>query len=520
MSQPDYVVVGAGSAGCAVAARLSEDPEAHVVVLEAGGPDTLEAIHQPPMWPALWGTEVDWAYETTPQAGNAGQVSQWPRGKVLGGSSSLNGMVYLRGNPADFDAWAYDGCKGWDYEVLLPLFRRMEDVPDGDPRYRGRGGPITPRPAADPNPICAAFVEAAREKGHPVTEDHNGAQFEGAGLHDMIISGGRRQSAADAYLHPNANRPNLEIVTRAHVLALLFAGERCVGVRYARDGRVEELRAQGEAVVCAGAVDSPALLLRSGIGPADELRALGIDVVADVPGVGRNLHDHLLMGLVWEPARPVPPPVNNMSESSMFTRSDPALRVPDLHFMCIHVPFHLPTFTVAEGSWTIAVGLVRPASRGTLTLRSADPAEKPLIDPAYLAEEADLEAMVRGVEIVRDLVSASPFDDWRGAEALPGADVQGEAALRDFVRRGAGTYYHPAGTCRMGVGPDAVVDPELRVRGVEGLRVADASVMPSIVSANTNTAAMVIGEKAADLARAAGPVPVSPGHAEVGAGRV
>jgi choline dehydrogenase-like flavoprotein len=486
MSQADYVVVGAGSAGCVVAARLAEVPDARVVVLEAGGPDSLEAIHQPPMWPTLWGTEVDWAYETVPQPANGGLVHQWPRGKVLGGSSSLNGMVYLRGNPADFDDWAYHGCKGWDYDALLPLFRRMEDVPGGDPHWRGSGGPNTPRPAADPNPICAAFVEAAREKGHPVTDDHNGAQFEGAGLHDMIITGGRRQSAADAYLHPAATRPNLEVVTGAHVLGLVFEGERCVGVRYAREGAVHELR------------------------------ALGIDVVADVPGVGRNLHDHLLMGVCWEAAQTIPPPVNNMSESSMFTRSDPALRVPDLHFMCIHVPFHLPIFTVPEGSWTIAVGLVRPASRGTLTLRSADPADAPVIDPRYLAEEADLAAMVRGVQIVRDLVSASAFDAWRGPEALPGAGTQGDAAVGEFVRGAAGSYYHPAGSCKMGIGPDAVVDPELRVRGVEGLRVADASVMPNVVSANTNTATMVIGEKAADLIRATTPAAARKAAAAVG----
>jgi choline dehydrogenase len=504
-SQVDHVVIGAGSAGCAVAARLSEDADARVVVLEAGGRDALEAIHQPPMWPTLWGSEVDWGYETTPLAANGGLVHQWPRGKVLGGSSSLNGMVYLRGNPADFDDWAYHGCKGWDYDALLPLFRRMEDVPDGDAHYRGRGGPNTPRRATDPNPICATFVEAAREKGHPVTDDHNGAQFEGAGLHDMIITDGRRQSAADAYLHPNAGRANLDIVTGARALGLLFDGDRCAGVRYERGGDVQELRVAGEVILAAGAVDSPALLLRSGIGPADELRALGIDVVADVPGVGRNLHDHLLMGVCWEAAQTIPPPVNNMSESSMFTRSDPALRVPDLHFMCIHVPFHLPIFSVPEGSWTIAVGLVRPASRGVLKLRSADPADKPLIDPAYLTEEADVAAMVRGVEIVRDLVSASAFDAWRGPEALPGAGVQGDAALRDFVRGAAGSYFHPVGTCKMGVGPDAVVDPELRVRGIEGLRVADASIMPDVVSANTNTATMVIGEKAADLVRAARP---------------
>ena len=516
MAHADFAVIGAGSAGCALAARLSEDADVRVVVLEAGGPDTLKAIQIPAAWPTMWGSEVDWAYETTPQAGSSGQIHQWPRGKVIGGSSSLNGMVYIRGNRADFDAWAYDGCHGWDYESLLPLFRRMEDVPDRDARFRGVGGPMSPRPAANPNPISTAFVEAAREAGHRVTDDFNGECFEGAGFHDLLIRNGKRQSAADAYLHPVSDRRNLEIVTHAPVQQLLLSGDRCTGVRYERDGRLEELVA-GEVIVCAGAIESPALLLRSGIGPAEELADLGIDVVADVPGVGRNLHDHLLMGVLWEAAQTVPAPDYNLAESSMFLRSRPNLFVPDLHFMFIHVPFHLPTFSVPEGSWTIAVGLVRPASRGTLKLADARPMSKPLIDPANLTESADMEAMVRGVALAREVAAVSAFDAWRGPEALPGPHVSEEADVRDFVRRAAGTYYHPVGTCRMGVGPDAVVDPELRVRGIDGLRVADASIMPHIVSANTNTTAILIGEKAADLVKGTSRAPVSPGNVQVGA---
>jgi choline dehydrogenase len=517
MRQTDYVIVGAGSAGCALAGRLSEDRSAHVTVLEAGGPDTAEGIAIPQAWPTLWGTEVDWAYETTPQAGSAGQVHQWPRGKVLGGSSSLNGMVYIRGNPQDFDVWAYEGAAGWDYQSLLPAMKRMEDVPEGDPRFRGVGGPIEPRPAANPNPISVAFVEAAREKGYPVTDDFNGERFEGAGFHDLLIKDGKRASAAVTCLHPASNRPNLEIVTHAHVARVLLAGDRCVGIEYARDGETHELNVEREVILSAGAIDSPAILLRSGIGPAAELAELGIDGAVDLPGVGRNLHDHLLMGVIWEAKQPVPPPEYNLAEASMFLRSDPSTFVPDLHFMFIHVPFHLPTYTVPEGSWTIAVGLVRPASRGTVRLRSARLEDKPLIDPRYLTQPADVEAMVRGTKLARELATAAAFDPWRGPEVLPGAAVQQDAEIEDFVRHAAGTYYHPVGTCRMGLGPDAVVDPDLRVRGVHGLRVADASVMPSIVSANTNTTAMLVGERAADLVRGGAPAPISAGSHVVGA---
>jgi choline dehydrogenase len=517
VSENEYVIVGAGSAGCALAARLTEDPDVHVTVLEAGGPDTAEALFVPPAWPTLWGTEVDWAYETTPQPGSSGQVHQWPRGRVLGGSSSINGMVYIRGNPKDFDAWAFEGNTAWDYASLLPVMKRMENVPGGDPAYRGVGGPIEPGPAARPNPISVAFVEAAREQGHPITDDFNGERFEGAGFHDLTIKDGRRISAAVTYLHPASERPNLQVITGAHVARVLTDGDRAVGVEYVQDGTTHVLHVEREVVLSAGAIDTPAILLRSGIGPAADLAELGVETVVDLPGVGRNLHDHLVAGVIWEARQPVPPPENNLAEASMFVRSHPDMLVPDLHLMFIHVPYHLPTYSVPEGSWTIGVALVRPASRGSLRLRSTSLDDKPLIDPGYLTQVADVEALTRGTRLARELAGAAAFDPWRGPEVLPGRAVQSDAEIEGFVRHAATTYAHPVGTCRMGVGPDAVVDPTLRVRGIHGLRVADASVMPSVVSANTNPASMLIGERASDIIRATEPAPVAAGRAVDGA---
>jgi choline dehydrogenase len=499
----DVIVVGSGSAGAVVARRLVDRGDMRVLLLEAGGTDTDPAIHDVARMHELWDGDNDWAIRTTPQVHAMERQLQWPRGRVLGGSSALNGMIWVRGNPLDYDVWAYAGNDGWRWEDVAPLFAEIEAF-------------MEVRKDVKPDPFHQAVIDAAVEAGIPYNPDYNGESQLGISAMQYVIKDGTRNSTARAYLGAVLDHPNLTILTRSVARRLVFRKDRCVGVEYEREGALETAYADGEVVVSGGTIGSPGLLLASGIGPAGDLRALGIDVVADLPGVGRNLHDHLLMGVIWEAAQPVPPPVNNLAEASMFLRSDPALRVPDLHFMCIHVPFHLPTFTVPEGSWTIGVGLVRPASRGTLRLRSADPSDKPLIDPAYLAEEADVEAMVRGVELAREVAAASAFDDWRGAEALPGESAQGAAALRDFTRRAAGSYFHPVGTCRMGIGPDAVVDPELRVRGIEGLRVADASVMPDIVSANTNTAAMVIGEKAADLVRGARPAAVVPGAAEVG----
>lgn len=498
----DYVIVGAGSAGSVIAARLSEDPGIRVLLLESGPADTRPEILAPPAWPGLWGTEIDYSYNTVPQAGTIGLAHNWPRGHTLGGSSSINAMVYLRGHPSDFDGWAQAGCSGWDYDSLLPHFRRMETVRDGDPHYRGMDGPMHPAPAAPEvaNPLSKVFLDAALAAGFPLTDDFNGPVAEGAGWHDLSISGGVRQSTAAAYLHPARNRANLTVMTDTRAHKLRFVGNRCVGVDVVQSGRELIVSAEAEVVVSAGAVDSPRLLLLSGIGPAVELGAAGVSVIHDLPGVGRNLHDHPLCGVVYEAAQPIPAARTNHAETSLLWRSTTTLAGPDMQLMFIHVPFHPPHLTAPLNSYTLAVATV-PDARGSIRLAGPDPTTPPLIDPNYLGVESDVRRMIHGVEVAREVAAAAPFAPWRAREVLPGPDVTDEAALRDFVARGTGTYYHPVGTCAMGIGPDAVVGPDLRVHGLTGLRVADASVMPRLVPVNTNAAAIMIGEKAADLLR-------------------
>jgi choline dehydrogenase len=472
----DYVVVGAGSAGCALARRLSDRPEVSVCLLEAGGPDVQPAIHDPEVYFSLWGTEIDWDYRTVPQRHTANRVHLWPRGKVLGGTSSLNGMVYLRGGAADYDFWAYQGNVGWDWESVRRSFGQMEEL-------------LKPAVLAEHNELSYAFIDACVEVGHPRNERFNTGLLDGVGWNESTIYERRRQSAAAAFVTPVLGRPNLTVMTGAHALRLAVEQGRVSGVEYVTGGGSDRVSAAEEVVLSAGAVGSPRLLLSSGIGPAGELEELGIDVVHDLPGVGRNLVDHMLIGVVYGARAPVPPLLAAITECCAFARSDPRRVSPDIEISFAKQTLFAEGHDVPEHCYTIIPGIVRPQSRGFVRLRSDSPLDPPLINPHHLAERADVQGLIDGITLARQIGGAGAFEEWRDREVVPGPD----ADLEQYVRRVAGTWFHPVGTCRMGRGADAVVDEELRVRGLEGLRIADASIMPEIVSVNTNGAAMMIG---------------------------
>lgn len=503
----DYVVVGAGSAGAVVAARLAELTSASILVLEAGGADDLPEIHDPRLWPKTLDTRAAKTFRTTPQVHTANRVHDWPRGNVLGGTSCLNATVFVRGHRSDFDAWAYDGCVGWDYASVLPLFKALEDYVDGASDYRGAGGPlhVTYPKGEHQHPGAVAFIEACTKLGLVPTDDYNAERMEGAAWNDLVIKDSRRQSTAVAFLKPALGRPNLTVLTDAPVLRLIIESGRCTGVEYLHGGRPRRVTAGREVILSAGAVDSPRLLMLSGIGPAEDLRRLGIPVVADLPGVGRNLQDHLLgAGVNYEAREPVPVSAYNHSEVQAFWRSDARLLGPDIVMLYISVPFTTPAFDLKiEHGYSMLSGVVRPCSRGTIRLASADPAVPPLIDPNYLAEEQDWQAFVRATEIARELGGHKVYADVRAREVLPGPEVRDRAGMRAFLAKACNTYFHPTSTCKMGVDALAVVDPALRVYGVEGLRVADASVMPTITSGNTNAPTIMIGWKCADMIAAA-----------------
>ena len=529
----DYILVGAGSAGCVLAARLTEDPDTSVLLLEAGGPDEAQEIHVPVAFSKLFKTLYDWAYYTDEEPQLKNRKLYWPRGKVLGGSSSINAMIYMRGNRRDYDRWRELGNAGWGYADVLPYFKKAENQERGASDYHGVGGPLNVMDRRYTNPLSLTFIEAGVELGWPRNDDFNGASQEGFGDFQVTQRAGMRCSAAVAYLHPVLGRPNLTVETNATVAAVLFEGTRAVGVAYLKDGERHEARANREVVLSGGAINSPQLLLLSGVGPADALRALGIGVVADLPGVGGNLQDHPAVGVCIQSTQPVSlfeaetaenlqefaqnqrgPFTSNVGETGAFLKTDAAKEEPDLQYHFAPVYYIDHGFTPAtEHGFTIAPTLVTPESRGRISLRSTDPTQPPEIVANYLASDADLRTLVEGVKLARRLADTRAFAPYRGDEILPGPQAQSDDALAEFVRERAESLYHPAGTCKMGSDEAAVVDDQLRVRGVEGLRVVDASIMPVVVNANTNAPTIMIAERAADLIRGRAPVAAVPQEA-------
>ncbi len=511
----DFIIIGSGSAGSVLAARLSEEAGLRVALLEAGGAASDPRIADPLAWPALQGSAVDWGFATVAQRHTAGRIHAWPRGRVLGGSSAINAMAHVRGHPEDFDAWVAQGCTGWGFSDLLPYFIRSESCERGPSPWHGADGPIRLIRPRDPHPITLAYLQAGADHGFAPTEEHNGPRLAGPTLNTLAIKDGRRQTVADAYLTPEVlARANLTAMPGREVESLLIGkAGRCRGVRVRGENGAAELLAERGVVLSAGAIGSPSILLRSGIGPAEELRRLGIAALHDLPGVGANLHDHLLAGgNLYAARRPVPPSKYQHSESLMYIERAAGGadgRAPELVLACVTAPVVTEMFDApAPGSaYTIMFGFTHPRSRGRLRLASADPRIQPLIDPNYLAEDYDREVYLEALDIARALGGSRAMAAWRAAELLPGPTAARSRAERlGFLARAAYTHHHPVGTCRMGVGCEAVVGPDLRLRGLDGLHVVDASVIPQITTGPVNAAVVAIAERASDLLRGRKPL--------------
>ena len=509
MTHYDYIVIGAGSAGCVVANRLTEDSDTTVLLLEAGNPDTKPEIQIPLDCTTLLGTEVDWGYFSEPEPYLNNRRIFCPRGKVLGGSSSINFLVYIRGNPADYDRWQELGNPGWSYQDVLPYFKKSEHQQRGADPYHGVDGELNITDVASPAPISQRFVDAAITLGYDYNPDFNGKQQEGAGPIQLTVKDGKRHSAAAAFLVPILARPNLTIQTSALVTRMLFEDTRTVGVEYLHEGTLHQVKVNQEVILSAGAFDSPKLLMLSGIGDAAKLQAMGIPVVTDLPGVGQNLQDHILIPVPYEATGDLHTAItsNGCAEAGLFVHSEINQGIaPDLELIFGPILWAPPGYPNSGVGFTGLIALVHPQNIGSVSLQSPDPKDPPIIRINFLQSQSDVQKLVEGIKIMRKLFNTSAFDQFRGEEISPGTEVISDEALVAYIREFCVTGYHPVGTCKMGTDPMAVVDPELRVHGVTGLRVVDASIMPTLVGGNTNAPTIMIGEKGADFIKAAGGV--------------